>query len=51
MCPRAHDKKGTRANVSAPDWFANDWSASEGTKMLLANQSEADTSAPVSPYH
>ncbi|GJY43028.1 hypothetical protein Tco_0431241 [Tanacetum coccineum] len=48
---RAHDKKGTRADVSAPDWSANDWSAHEGTKMLPADQSEADTSAHVSPYH
>ncbi|GKB20530.1 hypothetical protein Tco_0854453 [Tanacetum coccineum] len=48
---RAHDKEGTRADVSAPDWSANDWSAPEGTKMLPADQSEADTSAPVSPYH
>ncbi|GKG57826.1 hypothetical protein Tco_0587424, partial [Tanacetum coccineum] len=43
----AHDKEGTRADVSAPDW-----SASEGTKMLPADQSETNTSsAPVSPYH
>ncbi|GKE25747.1 hypothetical protein Tco_1441131, partial [Tanacetum coccineum] len=48
---RAHDKEGTRADVSAPDWSANDWSAPEGTKMLPADQSEADTSAHVSPYH
>ncbi|GJT53531.1 hypothetical protein Tco_0988585 [Tanacetum coccineum] len=45
------DKEGIRADVSAPDWSANDWSAPEGTKMLPADQSEADTSAPVSPYH
>ncbi|GKC84442.1 hypothetical protein Tco_1140159 [Tanacetum coccineum] len=43
---RAHDKEGTRADVSAPDW-----SAPEGTKILPANQSENDTSAYVSPYH
>ncbi|GJT54932.1 adenylate kinase [Tanacetum coccineum] len=47
----AHDKEGTRADVSAPGWSANDWLAPEGTKILLADQSEADTSAYVSPYH
>ncbi|GKE85170.1 hypothetical protein Tco_1558912 [Tanacetum coccineum] len=48
---RAHDKEGTRADVSAPGWSANDWLAPEGTKILPADQSEADTSAHVSPYH
>ncbi|GKE44405.1 histidine kinase 3 [Tanacetum coccineum] len=48
---RAHDKKGTRADVSAPGWSANDWLAPEGTKILSADQSEADTSAHVFPYH
>ncbi|GKA71084.1 hypothetical protein Tco_0777223 [Tanacetum coccineum] len=47
----AHDKEGTRADVSASDWSVNDWSAFEGTKMLPADQSGADTSALVSPYH
>ncbi|GKB83649.1 hypothetical protein Tco_0950544, partial [Tanacetum coccineum] len=47
----AHDKEGTRADVSAPDWSANDWSAPEGTKILPADQSETGTSAYVSPYH
>ncbi|GJR80634.1 hypothetical protein Tco_0151419 [Tanacetum coccineum] len=47
----AHDKEKTRANVSASDWSVNDWSAFEGTKMLPADQSGADTSALVSPYH
>ncbi|GJW55334.1 hypothetical protein Tco_0099419, partial [Tanacetum coccineum] len=46
----AHDKEGTRADVSAPGWSANDWLAPEGTKILPADQSEADTSAHVSPY-
>ncbi|GKC39323.1 hypothetical protein Tco_1051707 [Tanacetum coccineum] len=41
----AHDKEGTRADVSAPGWSANDWLAPEGTKILPADQSEADTSA------
>ncbi|GJR76392.1 hypothetical protein Tco_0088757 [Tanacetum coccineum] len=40
-----------RTDVSASDWSANDWSASEGTKILYADQSGADTSALVSPYH
>ncbi|GKF26567.1 hypothetical protein Tco_0082461, partial [Tanacetum coccineum] len=46
--------EGTRADVSAlsaPDWSANDWLAPEGTKILPADQSKADTSAHVSPYH
>ncbi|GKC73883.1 hypothetical protein Tco_1119766, partial [Tanacetum coccineum] len=47
----AHDKEGTRADVSAPGWSANDWLAHEGTKILPADQSEADTSAHISPYH
>ncbi|GKC03756.1 hypothetical protein Tco_0995366, partial [Tanacetum coccineum] len=47
----AHDKEETRADVSAPDWSANDWSAPEETRMLHADQSGADTSTPVSPYH
>ncbi|GKE03896.1 hypothetical protein Tco_1395914 [Tanacetum coccineum] len=46
----AHDKKRTRADVLDPDWSANDWSALERTK-ILPDQSEADTSAPVPPYH
>ncbi|GJU95522.1 ALP1-like protein isoform X1 [Tanacetum coccineum] len=49
--PGAHDKEGTRADVSVSDWSANDWSASEGTRILYADQSGADTSALVSPYH
>ncbi|GKF92026.1 hypothetical protein Tco_0278745, partial [Tanacetum coccineum] len=49
--PGAHDKEGTRADVSAPGWSANDWLAPEGTKILPADQSEANTSAHVSPYH
>ncbi|GKF05588.1 hypothetical protein Tco_0036256 [Tanacetum coccineum] len=44
----AHDKEGTRADVSAPGWSANDWLAPEETKILSADQSEADTSAHVS---
>ncbi|GKE70626.1 hypothetical protein Tco_1528698, partial [Tanacetum coccineum] len=51
MCPGAHDKEGTRAEVSAPDLSANDWSTPEGTRMLPVDQSGADTSAPVSTYH
>ncbi|GKG18219.1 hypothetical protein Tco_0372517, partial [Tanacetum coccineum] len=47
----AHDKEKTRADVSVSDWSANDWSASEGTRILYADQSGADTSALVSPYH
>ncbi|GJU89947.1 hypothetical protein Tco_1302370, partial [Tanacetum coccineum] len=47
----AHDKEGTRADVSALNWSTNDWSAPEGTKMLSAHQSKADTSALVSSYH
>ncbi|GJW04810.1 hypothetical protein Tco_1563666 [Tanacetum coccineum] len=46
-----HDKEGIRADVSAPAWSANYWLAPEGTKILPADQSEADTSAHVSPYH
>ncbi|GKD84948.1 hypothetical protein Tco_1356102, partial [Tanacetum coccineum] len=33
----AHDKEGTRADVSAPGWSANDWLAPEGTKILPAD--------------
>ncbi|GKE71952.1 hypothetical protein Tco_1530024, partial [Tanacetum coccineum] len=40
----AHDKEETRADVLAPDWSANDWSAPEETRMLHADQSGADTS-------
>ncbi|GJS54054.1 probable sucrose-phosphate synthase [Tanacetum coccineum] len=47
----AHDKEGTRADVSALDWSANDWLAPEGTKMLSTDQSGANTSTLVSPYH
>ncbi|GJY45185.1 hypothetical protein Tco_0433398 [Tanacetum coccineum] len=47
----AHDKEGTRPDVSAPGWSANDWLAPEGTNILPADQSEADTSAHVSSYH
>ncbi|GJT21302.1 hypothetical protein Tco_0891239, partial [Tanacetum coccineum] len=47
----AHDKEGTRADVSALDWLTNDWLAPEGTRMLPADQSGADTSTPVSSYH
>ncbi|GJY52941.1 hypothetical protein Tco_0444605, partial [Tanacetum coccineum] len=47
----AHDKEGTIADVSAPGWSANDWLAPEGTNILSADKSEADTSAHVSPYH
>ncbi|GKF80541.1 hypothetical protein Tco_0239143, partial [Tanacetum coccineum] len=43
--------EGTRADVSASDCSANDWSASEGTRILYADQSGADTSALISPYH
>ncbi|GJS08175.1 RNA-directed DNA polymerase, eukaryota, reverse transcriptase zinc-binding domain protein [Tanacetum coccineum] len=50
--PGEHDKEGTRADVSAPHWSANDWLAPEETKILLpADQSGADTSALVSSYH
>ncbi|GJX07906.1 hypothetical protein Tco_0195838 [Tanacetum coccineum] len=49
--PEAHDKEETRADVSASGWSANDWLVSERTKILSADQSEADTSAYVSPYH
>ncbi|GJX46421.1 RNA-directed DNA polymerase, eukaryota, nucleotide-binding alpha-beta plait domain protein [Tanacetum coccineum] len=48
---QAHDKEGTKADVSATDWSANDWSAPKRTKMLPTDQSEADTSAHVSSYH
>ncbi|GKB52544.1 hypothetical protein Tco_0903297 [Tanacetum coccineum] len=34
----AHDKEGTRADVSAPHWSANDWPTPEGTKILPADQ-------------
>ncbi|GJS57304.1 hypothetical protein Tco_0652088 [Tanacetum coccineum] len=44
-----HDKEGTRVDVSASDW--SDWSASEETRILYADQSGADTSAFVSSYH
>ncbi|GJT53552.1 RNA-directed DNA polymerase, eukaryota [Tanacetum coccineum] len=46
-----HDKEGTRADVSASHWSANDWLAPEETKILPADQSGADTSALVSSYH
>ncbi|GJX06396.1 hypothetical protein Tco_0194328 [Tanacetum coccineum] len=47
----AHDKEGTRVDVSAFNWSANDWLAPEGTRILPADQSEADTSSLVSHYH
>ncbi|GKD46689.1 hypothetical protein Tco_1271334, partial [Tanacetum coccineum] len=48
---RAHDKEGTRVDVSAPHWSPYDWSAPEVTRKLPADQSGADTSTLVSPYH
>ncbi|GKD91762.1 hypothetical protein Tco_1367269, partial [Tanacetum coccineum] len=47
----AHDKEGTRADVLASDCSANDWSAPEGTRIFPADQSAADTSTLISPYH
>ncbi|GKD91876.1 hypothetical protein Tco_1371713 [Tanacetum coccineum] len=41
----------TKADVSAPHWSANDWLALGGTKRLSIDQSGADTSTIVSPYH
>ncbi|GKC17861.1 hypothetical protein Tco_1014643 [Tanacetum coccineum] len=34
----AHDKGGTRGDVSAPGWSANDWLAPEETKILSAQK-------------